>query len=1301
MGEWVSTTESTEDSWTSTHTVDLGDYNPADLLVLSIGFDGGGPAPGLGGVTGPAGWTEVLSIDVNQFQKWRVWLRDATGSEGATATVSTVARYRSAAQVIRFAGIRSGQVEGTAWDIAATASGYGLTVDPPTVSPSWGSAAQVYVALAFAAGNSPAVTAYPSGFSGTNYVTSRATVASASLEQTSTSNDPSAFTLSGSNNHRAATLVLRPAATVIAGAGVAAATAAALGATTLPPTVNVAAGAASASAAARQARPVEVPVASNVVVEWDLDGDSDYDQAVEDITDLVEFVTFRRGRNYASQVTGRATPAQCRMRVRNDGDQFNYFNTGSPLNTAPFSLQTGRRIRVRTSESTPTDPTELARDSFAGNGPVATADTGETWTTRTSAGWSEFDGAATADGPPAPGSSVTSVDPAALAWSPLDNSTAFTFALRPATGETPSVRSTSTLAPTGTAASHNMTLPASIEANDIIVLAIATQDSTTAPAAQVSGFTQADYHAAVGSFRPAITILYKVATGTEDSTTVSIGWGGGSYDTVAVAFAVDGVDTSTPFDVTPPAMVEGTSNPNPPGITPATGGSLIIAGANGNLPAGTPSATLPTDFTSVVSQAGQIKAFVVGQYLLPTGDGTPHIVTLDAGASTYYAQIIYPERDNKNQVGIVWYWTDTDNYGVAYVADGTLTLTEVVSGTATELDQVGVENRSDVAVGVETDGSTISVLVDGVLEISETTALTATSDVGLFGRWYGQRPPKVDEFRVWDSTLRAAPAGGLLGTFQVTRVVPTVAGDGNKVADIDAIGFLGQLERPISAPSSTGPDDVQSAGVGPGHIIGSTLHRVGALHPPGPIARGDVALGSLGRDRQRAISIARLAEDTELGFLYETRDGAIGFQDRSHRDGTPVVATFTDDVDVPGVGYETIRQLDWSGDVINRVRSEVSPSLPRQFFADEWAVTNTGVANDVDITIPAEGTGPSDAAVGDLLLVVAASTVQADGVTWLTPPGWTSLREHQDQLGIRVYAKRLSAGDFGDTVVFYDDTTNAGGGFILQRILVKNWFGVIDSGVAVTEFDGHGGASAQALAGDNDPPVMFTPWPIGPTLFLAFRAGIGSTSGHTFVTPTEDDAPAGFDSHGGFSVNGVANPQDVSLQWCRRIRTEAVVNPGPFGGTLTGFDLVETVVVAVRGFAGDPPPSSGGFGVTSDNTASQLARGAVLDHPAPGVLFEDQTAALEYNDLVLERYAADRPIVSMGFTATRSQQLREFAATVDLSDRIRIDADGPAGLGIDAEFFVEAVTHTLQSGTRLWQTVVECSPATDSGGGAD
>ncbi len=121
-------------------------------------------------------------------------------------------------------------------------------------------------------------------------------------------------------------------------------------------------------------------VASNFVVEWDFDNDGDFSAGVEDITTYVLAIETTTGRDWPSLLTGKAGPGKLRATLNNDDDRFSYFNTSSPLATAPFSLKTGRKLRVRTTTASNPDPVLLAKDRFGrADGALGTPEVGAAW----------------------------------------------------------------------------------------------------------------------------------------------------------------------------------------------------------------------------------------------------------------------------------------------------------------------------------------------------------------------------------------------------------------------------------------------------------------------------------------------------------------------------------------------------------------------------------------------------------------------------------------------------------------------------------------------------------------------------------------------------------------------------------------------------------------------------------------------------------------------------------------------------------------------------------------------------------
>ncbi len=77
---------------------------------------------------------------------------------------------------------------------------------------------------------------------------------------------------------------------------------------------------------------------ADVVVEWDLDGDGDFSEPEEDVTADLLAGQSMTGRDWPSQLTGRAGAGQLRLSLHNPDGLYSHFNAASPLNTPPFSV---------------------------------------------------------------------------------------------------------------------------------------------------------------------------------------------------------------------------------------------------------------------------------------------------------------------------------------------------------------------------------------------------------------------------------------------------------------------------------------------------------------------------------------------------------------------------------------------------------------------------------------------------------------------------------------------------------------------------------------------------------------------------------------------------------------------------------------------------------------------------------------------------------------------------------------------------------------------------------------------------
>lgn len=121
-------------------------------------------------------------------------------------------------------------------------------------------------------------------------------------------------------------------------------------------------------------------VDSEVSFLWDYDNDGDFDEVIEDTTAYVMAMETFGGRDFPSQINGEASVGRLRVTLNNEDDRFSYFNADSDLNTDPYTLKLGRKVRVIANGTAHPDPTLLAKDLFNRATFSSGLDTGQSWT---------------------------------------------------------------------------------------------------------------------------------------------------------------------------------------------------------------------------------------------------------------------------------------------------------------------------------------------------------------------------------------------------------------------------------------------------------------------------------------------------------------------------------------------------------------------------------------------------------------------------------------------------------------------------------------------------------------------------------------------------------------------------------------------------------------------------------------------------------------------------------------------------------------------------------------------------------
>jgi len=165
-------------------------------------------------VTDPSGWAVTLSA-VNT-DTWRIYSRIANGSEGSTVAVTLSNAQRAACLSYRITGNRNG-VTSSEIEVSSAVNATTATPDPPSLSPAWGSAENLWFAVAFVSdGNYGPVTAYPTNYSlsqldqGTTTGGNGGGVTIGVRLLTASSEDPGTFTTTTSRIRSTYTLAVRP-----------------------------------------------------------------------------------------------------------------------------------------------------------------------------------------------------------------------------------------------------------------------------------------------------------------------------------------------------------------------------------------------------------------------------------------------------------------------------------------------------------------------------------------------------------------------------------------------------------------------------------------------------------------------------------------------------------------------------------------------------------------------------------------------------------------------------------------------------------------------------------------------------------------------------------------------------------------------------------------------------------------------------------------------------------------------------------------------------------------------------------
>lgn len=680
------------------------------------------------------------------------------------------------------------------------------------------------------------------------------------------------------------------------------------------------------------------------------------------------------------------------------------------------------------------------------------------------------------------------------------------------------------------------------------------------------------------------------------------------------------------------------------------------------------------------TQAFTDKFSVIGGNAVASSPGDTNLAVVDVGQTAYYAQVrIITAGLSSNVVGLCYRYQDSNNYSlcVLNVADGQVHLIDVVAGTPTTLSSHDTEVYDRMTLGVKVTGSSVTAYREGVQILTGTAIQTDETEVGIYAE-YGadDEQPALNNFYVWSDL--ASEVEGILWTGEISDLTASVSSGPVKTATVTAEGRLTKL----AAQTITPPHTIE--GRPTGYLVGQILAEAENLHPPLPLDNGDITTGPFGLGDMAALEAARRMEDTELGFLYETQDGWLAYKERSARSTATSQVTFSD---LAGAqyGYHAIEPFNWQKEIFNRVTAGVASQVPSNPTRYERTQSQFDSTHDLKFAMPA--TGP-----GDLLIVGISAQARAVATiteNWVIPAGWAEISGKPAQgydVGgpyddSRVYVRVCDGSESSKTITFATtEATDANGTGAAQIYHFTDWFGTSE-GVGIGEFS----------IGNSNPGAIFPSWGLNPSVFIAFRFGIDATTGLTISGTTY---PLGYTNGlstsilAGDSLHGSA----IQSAWKKGVAT--LEDPQAFGGTFQGFAQVDTVVVAVRGAVTDATSTGDSFTpIQVDDIDSQTDHNAIRTYEYTSNLFATSAAAETYANLVLSTYADDRPILSISFYAVRSNSYRAQAYRRRIGEKITLVANNNSGMGISQDFFIEAISHRFSSGTKLWETTWQLSPA--------
>lgn len=144
--------------------------------------------------------------------------------------------------------------------------------------------------------------------------------------------------------------------------------------------------------------------------------------------------------------------------------------------------------------------------------------------------------------------------------------------------------------------------------------------------------------------------------------------------------------------------------------------------------------------------------------------------------------------------------------------------------------------------------------------------------------------------------------------------------------------------------------------------------------------------------------------------------------------------------------------------------------------------------------------------------------------------------------------------------------------------------------------------------------------------------------------------------------------------------------------TITNNHPTDNVFLTKLQNRGDATFELDPVGVRSEDAASQAMYGQrTFNRSNLAVWIPNTQAAKDWTLYMLSLHKDRSPMIAIGYTAQRSLYHAVDLLTRQVSDRVGIEADGNADLGVNEDFFVEAYEYTIQAAN--FEGVLVCSSA--------